>query len=46
MNEASTSDSGLYTYLYLVHIELAHIKITSNRNEIWARDLYHFYSTC
>ena len=32
-------------YLYLVHIELAHtcmkIWITSNRNEIWAQDLYH-----
>ena len=30
-------------YLYLVHIELAHMKIwiILNRNEIWARDLYH-----
>ena len=27
--------------LYLVHVELTHIKISSDKNEIWAWDLYH-----
>ena len=27
--------------LYLVHLELAHIRITSDRKEVWARDLHH-----
>ena len=29
--------------LYLVHVELAHIRIwiTSDRNEVWSQDLYH-----
>ena len=32
-------------YMYLIHVELAHIKIgiTSDRNEVWAQDVY--YST-
>ena len=29
-----------YLYMYLVHVELAHIRI-SDRSEIWAWDLYH-----
>ena len=27
--------------MYLIHIELAHIRICMDRNEIWVRDLYH-----
>ena len=42
--EVAMYNYSLHNYiLHLVHVELAHIKIwiTSDRNEIWARDLYH-----